>query len=341
MVPRKVALFGLALVAAIACSGGREPETTGTAKAALAGACGYAPIPATSPGTATFTPGWGMTQFIVPQSFYSYGALVTARLSFGGTSITCDYPCMTDGTCVASTCSDGSAYGSRILATSATLSFISGPPGTFVDASISYTAEDGNLCTSDTCVAENGTVQHSAANDGQVCDTSNACRAASTCSSGTCAPGAVVDPNDGNACTDDTCTSGIGIQNAWNYQRCPAPPNVSANDDTAVTDFSNGVAFLYSGTSPTQTGITTTIDPKRAAVVRGRVVTNNAGSYVPLANVNVTIQGFGQTTTRNDGWFDMVVNGGGDVLVRITPSPPIAVSRILGPGPSKLRQACA
>lgn len=75
-------------------------------------------------------------------------------------------------------------------------------------------------------------------------------------------------------------------------------------------------AFLYSGANPVQTGVAAdTIQPLQAAVLRGQV-TDRSGA--PIAGVKVTVHGhpeFGQTLTRADGLFDLVVNGGGMVTV--------------------------
>ena len=80
--------------------------------------------------------------------------------------------------------------------------------------------------------------------------------------------------------------------------------------------FDESIAFLYTGSAPVQTGVANdTIDPMRASVIRGRVLTRQNN---PLAGVTITIKDhpeFGQTQTRADGWFDMAVNGGGLLTV--------------------------
>ena len=58
-----------------------------------------------------------------------------------------------------------------------------------------------------------------------------------------------------------------------------------------------------------------TIDPVRAAVLRGRVI-NRDGT--PLTGVRVSIKDhpeFGQTLSRADGLFDLAVNGGGLLVI--------------------------
>jgi RHS repeat-associated protein len=79
---------------------------------------------------------------------------------------------------------------------------------------------------------------------------------------------------------------------------------------------SEATQFLYTGANPIQTGVApATIDPKRAAVLRGVVLTHDSQ---PLPGVTVTILNhpeFGQTLTRDNGVFDLAVNGGGQLTV--------------------------
>jgi RHS repeat-associated protein len=93
-----------------------------------------------------------------------------------------------------------------------------------------------------------------------------------------------------------------------------APPN----DLTVTTDIAASTAFLYTGENPVQTGVAQgTITPQRAAVIRGQVFGRDA---TPLAGARVTIIGhpeFGSTLTREDGMFDLAVNGGGALTVNL------------------------
>jgi RHS repeat-associated protein len=93
----------------------------------------------------------------------------------------------------------------------------------------------------------------------------------------------------------------------------PDPASVAPRLDASVaTDFAAATSFLYAGTSPVQTGVSAgAIEPRRAAVVRGRVLQANGS---PLPGVQVTIAGhpeFGSTASRSDGMFDLAANGGG------------------------------
>ncbi len=93
------------------------------------------------------------------------------------------------------------------------------------------------------------------------------------------------------------------------------PPGASDVNRSVATDFYEATRFLYEGATPVQTGVVPgTILRERVGVVRGRLL---EGDGTPLAGAVVTIVGhgeFGQTLTRDDGGFDMAVNGG----VRLT-----------------------
>jgi RHS repeat-associated protein len=97
----------------------------------------------------------------------------------------------------------------------------------------------------------------------------------------------------------------------------PDPATVaSVLDRSVTTTIGAATEFLYTGSNPIQTGVAPgTIEPKRAAVLRGKVQdTNNA----PLSGVTITVLNhpeFGQTLSRADGMFDLAVNGGGVLTV--------------------------
>lgn len=91
----------------------------------------------------------------------------------------------------------------------------------------------------------------------------------------------------------------------------------SSMDPTGIPSFYQGIRFLFTGSQPVQTGIDTTVlQPDHVAVLRGRVAARDFG---PLPNVSVGVLGhpeYGQTTSRADGRFDMVVNGGAPLTLR-------------------------
>ncbi|MEX0708276.1 MAG: PKD domain-containing protein [Woeseia sp.] len=113
------------------------------------------------------------------------------------------------------------------------------------------------------------------------------------------------DPND----PTDFPTSGGGLP--------PDPASVASPlKPGEVTTIKASTEFLYTGSNPIQTGVDPdTIEARRAAVIRGRVL-DAAGS--PLPGVSITILGhpeFGRTLSRDDGMFDIAVNGGGTLTV--------------------------
>lgn len=85
---------------------------------------------------------------------------------------------------------------------------------------------------------------------------------------------------------------------------------------TEASLFDRSVAFLYEGENPVQTGVVTgSFDPNRIAVIRGKVLNS---SDQPMVGVKVNIlhhPEWGETYTRSDGMFDLVVNGGGALTV--------------------------
>ncbi|MBI2877240.1 MAG: hypothetical protein HYY20_10190 [Candidatus Tectomicrobia bacterium] len=99
-------------------------------------------------------------------------------------------------------------------------------------------------------------------------------------------------------------------------------------DRTVATSLPEATAFLYTGSNPIQTGVAPeTIEPRRAAVLRGKVLTR-AGE--PLPGVVITVldhSEFGQTRSRADGIFDLAVNGGGLLTVRYTQEGYLPVQR--------------
>jgi RHS repeat-associated protein len=87
-------------------------------------------------------------------------------------------------------------------------------------------------------------------------------------------------------------------------------------DPTKVTGMKAGVEFLFSGADAIQTGVNPAdIEERRVAVVRGVI---RKRDNTPLSGVAVSINGhpeFGQTLSRDDGFFDMAVNGGAVLTV--------------------------
>jgi len=97
----------------------------------------------------------------------------------------------------------------------------------------------------------------------------------------------------------------------------PPDPAVVAPpvDRTVASAMIDTVSFLYAGDDPVQVGLTEPIEAERIAVLRGEV-TDRDGN--PLRAVKVSVLDhpeYGHTRTRNDGTFDLVVNGGGTLTL--------------------------
>jgi len=91
--------------------------------------------------------------------------------------------------------------------------------------------------------------------------------------------------------------------------------DVPALPATEASAFRSEIRFLMLGQSSIDT---TALLSAREAVIRGRVRSRDFGA---LGGVRVSALGqgtLGYTETRNDGWFDLVVNGAGPVVLRFT-----------------------
>jgi hypothetical protein len=73
------------------------------------------------------------------------------------------------------------------------------------------TCDDGNPCTSDFCESSGGCQYIANTNP---CDDGDACTSGDVCSGGACSGGPLINCNDGNPCTDDSCDPGSGCINA-------------------------------------------------------------------------------------------------------------------------------
>ncbi len=85
---------------------------------------------------------------------------------------------------------------------------------------------------------------------------------------------------------------------------------------TGVVSFKDATSFLYSGTNPVQFGVQSgTHVERRLAVLRGKV-TSRTGTALQGVRVSVLQQPeVGFTLTREDGRFDLAVNGGGALVL--------------------------
>ncbi|HEX7048413.1 MAG TPA: RHS repeat-associated core domain-containing protein [Gammaproteobacteria bacterium] len=103
-----------------------------------------------------------------------------------------------------------------------------------------------------------------------------------------------------------------------------APP-IPSNEHVS---FHDSIRFLYEHDTPVQSNVVSSaLDENRTAVLRGRVLD---ASNEPVSGVRVSIVGigeFGETLTREDGRYDMVVNGGAYVAIQFKKEGYLSVQR--------------
>ena len=111
----------------------------------------------------------------------------------------------------------------------------------------------------------------------------------------------------------DSSPSNVACATTFELDLPPDPAAVAPDiDPTTVTLLSDAIEFLYTGADSIQTGVAPgAIEVRQAAVVRGLVLTPS-GDPVTGATVSILDHPeLGQTLSRSDGAYDMVVNGGG------------------------------
>ena len=104
---------------------------------------------------------------------------------------------------------------------------------------------DGNPCTADSCESSIGCQHLSVAGD---CDDENACTTGDHCAAGVCAFEAILQCDDGNVCTDDSCDSSEGCVTTTNQAICDDGDACTSSDvcqdggcqGTAVIDCDDG-----------------------------------------------------------------------------------------------------
>jgi cysteine-rich repeat protein len=100
--------------------------------------------------------------------------------------------------------------------------------------------DDGNVCTADTCDPANGCVYTNLA---APCDDGELCTSGDSCVDGDCESGALLNCEDGNPCTDESCSGG----------KCVFQDNASECDDanacTAEDGCSEGLCVGQAGVS--------------------------------------------------------------------------------------------
>jgi RHS repeat-associated protein len=161
--------------------------------------------------------------------------------------------------------------------------------------------------------------------DGSGCSDGDLCTRADTCQAGACRGSDPVVCTARDACHDvGVCEPATGQCSSPPLEVCrdlpPDPTTVAPRLDPGVaTTTFDATRFLYEGPDPIQRGVSAgTLTPARAALIRGRVLARD-GAAVPGATVAVLGHPeLGHTRSREDGGYDMAVNGGGSLIVNIS-----------------------
>jgi RHS repeat-associated protein len=126
---------------------------------------------------------------------------------------------------------------------------------------------------------------------------------------------------------EDTTPPAPGPKDTPPADPADVAPTVAADEATSVAE---ATSFLYEGANPIQKDVAAgTIKEKRVAVLRGRVTTRVESG---ISGVRVTVADhdeYGRTATRDDGTFDIAVNGGGPLTLVFEREGYIPVQRLV------------
>ena len=248
-------------------------------------------------------------------------ATLTAWLPGGAGTVTCSYSYSSSlAAYVLGSCSGVSAPADLFQLSFSTSRFCEGTGA----ATINEPLDDGNPCTIDTCDIVKGP-QYANVATGTYCGSQGDAGLCSPiyCSApaykcpplGPCgdysfctSEGPPVGSNAGTSpCMTMSCDPTRGIVETP-IPDCGVPPSVTMVDNSVPGDFYGSTSFLSNGS--------TAITPQQASVLRGRVLETDG--LTPIPNVTISILNhpeFGNVTTRSDGWFDILVNGGSTLTV--------------------------
>jgi YD repeat-containing protein len=182
------------------------------------------------------------------------------------------------------------------------------------------------------------------------CSDANACNGAETCiGAAECQPGTPPVLDDADPCTADSCDPARGVLHALvsagtscgEYLACnadgqcvsllpPDPAEVASALPAGSVSLLESMRFIFEGPAPIQTQVTPgVLQTRSAAVLRGRLL-DEASEPLPGAVVRVHDHPeLGQTLTRFDGEFDLVVNGGGPLTLEFSHAGYISAQRTL------------
>ncbi|XP_035680810.1 teneurin-3-like isoform X4 [Branchiostoma floridae] len=135
-------------------------------------------------------------------------------------------------------------------------------------------------------------------------------------------------------CEDPDCCSSPACQRHYNCRPTPDPQEILARLKRKVTPgdtFYDRVKFLVEPDSIQALSRARELPfaENFVSVLRGKVLTDDGS---PLMGANITVvrnRVYGYTLSRQDGWFDIVVNGGGSLVLRVERSPFLAVQKMV------------
>uniref|UniRef100_A0A904A3G7 Teneurin-2 n=1 Tax=Anopheles quadriannulatus TaxID=34691 RepID=A0A904A3G7_ANOQN len=123
-------------------------------------------------------------------------------------------------------------------------------------------------------------------------------------------------------CEDPECCGSHSCKTSQLCVSAPKPIDVLLRKQPpAITaSFFERMKFLIDEGSLQNYAKLETFNESRSAVIRGRVVTSlNMGLVGVRVSTSTPLEGF--TLTRDDGWFDLMVNGGGAITLQFGRSP--------------------
>ena len=336
---------GGVLLVTIACALGNELDQLGTTTQPVDATCGSvsATVNFTAAGATGSSPISSSTKLIIPSQVtfastdlflpVSSGS-VTGTITFS-TGDTCTYSAAlpTTGNPVPAspmqfqTCTHNLTPGSEVTATSVTLSGSEplAEDNTFhATATIGLDMDEGNPCDYNVC--NGNTISHPHKPAGTPVSTGDPCNVGVTCDGTGSTQGGSTPPDMTSGCNTYTCQSGLGY--VLKSTTCtPVSAGTYPGNNAVASDFSGGASFIYTGMGASQQlagggAITAAIDPKRASIIRGRVIDRDTGFAIQGATVSIVSRpeygtaSYGQVATRSDGYYDIVVNGGASYIVQ-------------------------
>ena len=194
-----------------------------------------------------------------------------------------------------------------------------------------HTCDDGNACTTDSCVAgacvgtpvvctaldqchdvgscdpATGICSNPAKPDGTSCSDGNACTTGDSCSGGACVGGPLTNCDDGNVCTDDFCNPTGGCEHVNNVVACDTDRDACTEEicDAGSCRLARNRRLCFAARCPGgYTGPPVTLDP---------TCTDPDNDH----------DGF-TVAMENAGWVDMDCNGSQDPAVDFIPFEPFS-----------------